>query len=318
MKTIHENTQELIEALPEVNSISAYGSGYFKQESMIDEIKTMDLIISVDNPSKWHLQNISQNPNMYIGSGWDKMIDITEIEHQSRTVSFPESLGCFFTTFGDYEYKLLVVDKRLLYKDLKDWSCFSLAGRFQKETRLLVDNSEGVLPALMRLNYRTAARAALLMHSSSFVEKQEFLETVVGLSYMGDFRRRFHFEDPNKIRNIVEGSYDFLEETYLSLPEICMSVGRDDIIYNPLDEGELAQKIAELPSCLRNYLYNVIPKELNDREVVAKTIRRFFKEINQQSSRELALRCNQTVGFEKTCQTVIGKAKKGMQKVKRK
>lgn len=324
MKSIQEETQELISILPEVNSISAYGSGYFKQDSAVDEEKSMDLIVSVDNPSKWHAKNLCYNPNMYMGTGWDKMINLSEIENQSYIPSFPNSIGCFFTTYGDHEYKIMVVDKRLLYRDLKDWSYFSLAGRFQKQTALLVDNSEGVLPALMRFNYRSAARTALLMYESDSLSSQEFLETIVSLSYLGDFRRILHCEDPNKIPNIVDGSYDFFEETYLGLPDFYVdwTEGRNGIeglVYTTLNNEEtLAKQIAELPSCLRNYLYNVIPKELNDRKVVAKTIKRFFRDIDLRSSIELALRCNQTVGKEKSGQTAIGKLKKGMQKVKRK
>lgn len=324
MKTIQEETQELISILPEVNSVTTYGSGYFKQDGKADEEKSMDLIVSVDNPSKWHAQNFCQNPEMYMESRWDKLIDLSEIKKQSYTVSFPGSMGCFFTTFGNHEYKIMVVDKRLLYRDLKNWSYFSLAGRFQKQTALLVDNSDGVLPALMRLNYKSAARAAFLMSESDILDSREFLENIVSLSYLGDVRRIFHCEDPNKIPNIVEGSYEFLEETYLGLPEFYVDWvenenGIEGLVYRVLDdEGALAQQIAELPSSLRNYLYNVIPKELNDRKVVAKTIRRFFRDIDLQSSIELAFRCNQTVGLKKSCQTFVGKAKKGMQKIKRK
>ncbi|MCI9585153.1 MAG: hypothetical protein HFH45_00715 [Bacilli bacterium] len=322
MKSIQEETQELISVLPEVNSVTAYGSGYFEQDSMIDEEKSMDLIISVDNPSLWHAKNLLQNPSMYREAGWKNLIDIAEIEKQSHSASFPESLGCFFATFGNHEYKLMVVDKRLLYGDLKNWSCFSLAGRFQKPTTLIVDNSDGVLPALMRLNYKSAARAALLMHESDSLNSQELLETIVSLSYLGDFRRLVHCEDPNKIPNILEGSYDFFEQTYLSLPEFYVDwcegeKGPEGLVYRKSqDEEALKQQIDELPSCLRNYLYNVIPKELNDRKKVAQTIRRFFKEIDLHSSIELASRCRETVGMRKTGQTIIGKVKKGMQKVK--
>lgn len=54
MNEVKRETLELLEMMPEVNSATPYGSGYFKQDDSAGEKKSMDIILSVDNPNEWH------------------------------------------------------------------------------------------------------------------------------------------------------------------------------------------------------------------------------------------------------------------------
>ena len=45
----------------------------------------------------------------------------------------------------------------------------------------------------------------------------DIFETLCNFSYKGDIRMRWKFENANKVKNIVEGSYDGLLEEYLPL-----------------------------------------------------------------------------------------------------
>ncbi len=315
MSEVKRETLELLEMLPEVNSATPYGSGYFKQEDTTGEKKSMDIILSVDDLNEWHQQNYEMNSWIYSGSGTKQLMNNGL---KSEEVAFPRSLGAFFTDFEGREYKFVVVDKRLLYNDLKTWKYFSLAGRFQKEMVLLIDNSDGVLPELMKLNYHNAVKTALLMNPERGISEQKLFETITSLSYLGDLRNIFHMEDPNKISNIVDGSYDFFKEVYGN--QTLEYIREDGLLYKNRSyySDALASKIETLPASLRDYLF----KELSyldeyDYEEVAKVIKEYFKKVDFVDSIKMALRCNQTVGFKKVGQTLYGKFKKGRQKVKK-
>ena len=310
MNTIKGKTMELLQELPPMNSVTTYGSGYFKQTDDTKERKTKDLIVSVDNPSKWHAENLLKNPYLYQTANVKNLIDPKFVKLEDSNCIFPSALGCFFATFEGEEYKFIVVDKRLLYKDLEWWSHFSLAGRFQKETTLLIDESNGVLPELMKKNYEGAVKSALLMHPEMRFDLEDYYKTIAKLSYLGDIRTRLHCENKNKINNIVEGSKDFFEETYGSW---------DDEFHNKVykapdyQDKYLINKINELPNALKYTLLNTLSdKQLNNPKIVAKAIRKFFTQIDTRSSVELALRCHKTAGSQKTMETITGKIKKGM------
>lgn len=296
-----EKTLEFLNQMPKVNSATAYGSGFFKQNGANPtERKSMDLILSVDNPSQWHTENSTQNKQMYQGSG---LSNLTNLGIPNDTYNFPKSIGCFFTEYEGTEYKCLVVDKRLLYDDLKNWTYFSLAGRFQKETETLIDNSGQTLQKLLEENYEKAALTARLMITDDAYSLQTLFEEIVRLSYMGDVRTIAHLENRNKIPNIVDGSYEFFKAHYTKGLEI-----EDGIITNDIQ----LEEIYNLPPALKNYLLNTLSdQKLANQEAVSKQIKTYFRNTDLISSIELALRCNQTVGVTKTLETLVGKAKKG-------
>ncbi len=296
-----EKTIEFLNQMPEVNSATAYGSGFFKQNGADpNEKKSMDLILSVDNPNEWHTENLAKNRQMYQGSG---LLKLTSIDIPDDTFSFPKSIGCFFTEYEGTEYKCLVVDKRLLYDDLKRWSNFSLAGRFQKETETLIDNSNKTLSKLLEENYEKAILTARLMITDSVYNLETLFEEIVRLSYMGDIRTIAHLENRNKIPNIVNGSYEFFKMHYTKGLKI-----ENDII---IDDIQL-EEIYNLPPALKNYLLNTLSdQKLKNKKAISKQIKTYFRNTDFISSIELAIRCNQTVGLEKTLETLVGKAKKG-------
>ncbi len=314
MENINEETQEFLEKLPEVNTITAYGSGYFKQKD--NEGKQLDLIVSVDNPNDWHKENYELNPEMYKKSakkGLKNLID----NRIYRQINFPKSLGCFYTDFKKREFKLIVVDKRLLYDNLKTWNHLSLPGRFQKEMKVLVDNSDGVLPGLMKFNYESATKAALLMYPGHLLNVGEYYKNIASLSYSGDIRTIIPYEDPNKIDNIVEGSQDFFEENYGKSSEFYRK--NDEIHKNENYENkQLYNIILTLPEGLKRYLLKHLQEtDLEDPYLVAKIVKEFVFRRNLEDSILLALRCNQTVGKLKSKETRIEKHNKNKQKVKK-
>ena len=307
MQDIKQKTEEFLELMPEINSANTYGSGYFNQ-GKDHEIQALDLILSVDNPNEWHQKNYKNNPWMYEGSGLKALLKYSE------DASFPNGLGTFFTSYKGRDYKLVVTDKRLLYDNLKTWNHFSLPGRFQKPMTVIIDNSNGVLPKLMRDNYDGAIKTAMLLSPNTPFDIKELYEKIALLSYLGDMRRIFHFEDPNKTINIVEGAYEFFEETY-GQNDLFKRHDNGYIVRNDISNLEIVEA---LPENLKNYIHEELThKDIRNNKKLAKRIEKYFRNLDFIDSLEMALRCNQTVGMEKTIETVIGKAKKGMQKVRK-
>jgi len=306
MENIREKTIEFLQLMPETNSANTYGSGFFNQGKN-HEIQALDLILSVDNPNLWHKQNYEENKWMYKGSG------IKSLLHYDENAKFPGGLGTFFTKYQGMDYKLIVVDKRMLYKNLKTWNHFSLPGRFQKPMTILIDNSNGMLPKLMKENYENAIKTALLLNTKVPFNVNELYEKIALLSYLGDMRNIFHFEDPNKTRNIVEGAYDFFEKTYGNNPlfyRVNNYIFRKDI--------PNLEIVETLPENLKNYIHEELSyKDINKDKKVSKRIEKYFRDLDFIDSLEMALRCHKTVGTQKTIETVVGKAKKGMQKVRK-
>jgi len=183
---------------------------------------------------------------------------------------------------------------------------------------LLVDNSGGILPKLMERNYHNAVKVALLMHPDIAISERQLFETITSLSYLGDLRNIFHMEDPNKVANIVTGSYEFFKRVYGSQDSEYFY--EDGLIYKNSSyyREMLAMKIDTLPVSLRDYLFHQLSYS-NDYEYneVAELIRKYFQRVDLVDSIKMALRCNQTVGAQKVVETLGGKFIKGRQKVKK-
>lgn len=305
MQDNYKKTMNLINELPETNSICSYGSGFFSQDDNVEK-KDLDLIISVENPNQWHQENYEKNPHMYEGAGIKALLDY------DKDASFPNGLGAFFTNFEGTNYKLVVVDKRLLYDDLKTWKHYSIPGRFQKPMQILIDNTNGTLPKLMNENYDNAIKITMLMRDKLPFSKRTLYEDITSLSYKGDLRVLTHFENPDKIKNIVRGSYDFFEKNYGN-SDLYDYLG-DYIMRNEIDNTEI---IDTLPKALKAYLLeDASYKMLRNNKYTTIKINSFLIKRNLQDSISMALRCHETVGNEKTLSTIVDKGTKGF--VKRK
>ena len=67
----------------------------------------------------------------------------------------------------------------------------------------------------MNTNVDMALNLALFLNVHKIeVSLEELFHTIVGLSFHGDIRMKYKMENPNKIRNLVEGSMDALTDLY--------------------------------------------------------------------------------------------------------
>ena len=80
---------------------------------------------------------------------------------------------------------------------------------------LTVLDDEGVSKA-QDINLDNAINLAVFLHyhETEPVLFAKLFETLCNFSYKGDIRMRWKMENPNKVKNIVEGSYSGLVDLY--------------------------------------------------------------------------------------------------------
>ena len=70
----------------------------------------------------------------------------------------------------------------------------------------------------MTTNVENALNLAIFMHyHEQEVSLHDLFTTIVGFSMKGDIRMKYKMENPNKIGNLVEGSFKELTDLYLPL-----------------------------------------------------------------------------------------------------
>jgi translocator assembly and maintenance protein 41 len=222
----------LTTSFPATRMAFAYGSGVFSQQTAAEvraatngnqEAPMIDLVLTVDNPTMWHKENIQRNRNHYSAAAYVGSSFIAKTQETAAAVWYntlvpiPEPWGD-----GRQLMKYGVISSHALEKDLKTWSSFYISGRMQKpiawiEGYKMSDSNKkdfigyGVdgkiaekvdLVKAGQTNLKGALAAALLQLPNTFTEGQLY-ETITGLSYAGDFRMAIA-ENPDKITNIVK------------------------------------------------------------------------------------------------------------------
>ncbi|KAK7791424.1 hypothetical protein R5R35_014449 [Gryllus longicercus] len=189
----------------------AYGSGVMKQSGQSTGKRNMiDLVIAVEDPYKWHEQNILWNPHHYSSLRW--------FGH-NFVASYQENWGAkmYFNTLiklpdSDTMIKYGVISRASLVTDLLDWNDLYVSGRLHKPVEILHKSSNTQVRAALQQNLHSAVHASLLLLPESFTET-DLYRAITGLSYGGDFRMIFG-EDKNKIDNIVSPQVESFRELY--------------------------------------------------------------------------------------------------------
>lgn len=110
---------------------------------------------------------------------------------------------------------------RDLAMDVLTWDRFYLSGRLQKPVHVLVDNWD--IRKVNTVNLKMATSASLLLLPAEFTEYDLYAQ-ICSLSYMGDLRMLFA-EDKDKVKKIVEGSFQSFQLMYRPLLQEYISEG---------------------------------------------------------------------------------------------
>ena len=296
-----ENTQNIKKFVmnrPKVVAAYGYGSGVFKQSGYTDKDKPqIDLILVVDDLKKWHLENMKKNPRDYSFTGKlffkyasvSKLKGLTGITYLSN-IKEDGSI-----------YKYGTIEKNDLVSYLETWNSFYLPGRFQKRILPIIDSKE--IEVANEKNRNAVLLVALLTLPINRNKLIDVYTGICGLSYLGDTRMKFA-ENPRKVLNIVEGSYDSLNEIY---GKECpyFKISKDEKI--EIAREKIIKDISLLPSGLLEYLENE-----KDLHVVREKIISYFTELNKKESSKQTLKGLFTNGIIRSIQYA---SKKVMKKI---
>lgn len=296
-----ENTQNIkkfVKNRPKVVAAYGYGSGIFKQSGYTDKDKPqIDLILVVDDLKKWHLENMKKNPRDYSFTGKlffkyasvSKLKGLTGITYLSN-IKEDGSI-----------YKYGTIEKNDLVSYLETWNSFYLPGRFQKRILPIIDSKE--IEVANEKNRNAVLLVALLTLPMNRNKLIDVCTGICGLSYLGDTRMKFA-ENPRKVLNIVEGSYDSLNEIY---GKECpyFKILKDEKI--EIAREKIIKDISLLPSGLLEYLENE-----KDLQVVREKIISYFTELNKKESSKQTLKGLFTNGIIRSIQYA---SKKVMKKI---
>lgn len=296
-----ENTQNIkkfVKNRPKVVAAYGYGSGIFKQSGYTDKDKPqIDLILVVDDLKKWHLENMKKNSRDYSFTGKlffkyasvSKLKGLTGITYLSN-IKEDGSI-----------YKYGTIEKNDLVSYLETWNSFYLPGRFQKRILPIIDSKE--IEVANEKNRNAVLLVALLTLPMNRNKLIDVYTGICGLSYLGDTRMKFA-ENPRKVLNIVEGSYDNLNEIY---GKECpyFKILKDEKI--EIAREKIIKDISLLPSGLLEYLENE-----KDLQVVREKIISYFTELNKKESSKQTLKGLFTNGIIRSIQYA---SKKVMKKI---
>eukprot|EP00053_Salpingoeca_punica_P016156 m.151097 g.151097 ORF g.151097 m.151097 type:complete len:360 (-) comp16894_c4_seq18:476-1555(-) len=239
-----------------VSFAAAYGSGVFAQGSTSTQGKVIDFLIAVDDAEEWHRRNLEANPSHYSGLRFGG----------PKLITFVQSLAAklYFNTLVPWRHHTIkygVISTKDMLEDLQHWHSLYISGRLHKPVRVLTCAPH--VAAACSENLHAAVAASLLVLPPRFTER-ELYTAITGLSYSGDFRMAVG-EDPNKIHNIVSGSWAEFSALYEPIlkatplhREQTTSTETEDLFEQDKSPARMEALVASLPRNLRTRL----PKDL--------------------------------------------------------
>lgn len=207
--SVRERVSSVLATLPPARHAFAYGSAVLRDASVSNVERALDLVVVVDDPVRWHVENMEMNPSHYAGQM--RASGVRGVDFVSRRLGVGAHYNSRLSDAHGRAFKYGVVGKKDLLDDMHTWRHLFVAGRMHKPHYEALGCEE--VRRAQTLNIRAAARAALLTLPESFSEG-EFHRAVVGLSYHGDIRFIFAAEDGKKIERIATANADEMREMY--------------------------------------------------------------------------------------------------------
>lgn len=310
---------QVLQCLPRtgVSLVFGYGSKVIKQAGAVSRNDLVDVIVAVDDPYRWHEENLERNNHHYslvrlLPTAAKKVTWLQE-EFGAKVYFNP------YVNINNLAMKYGVIKTDHLIQDLTYWDELYIAGRLHKPVEFLIntcDKNETLRKAL-RFNKESALRAALLQLPENF-DRIRLYETITGLSYHGDVRMAFA-EDKNKVRNIAEAQCERFDQLYL--PILKMSPGFKDVVHwsesgrrfnQDQSINTLLRHLKLLPRGLKRSICQIHQSEVkvNESEIVLASLARNINcdrivvdaigTIVRKSSRSQALKGLITAGFFKS------------------
>ena len=293
---------------PEIDGAFGYGSGVIKQSNYTDNDKPqIDMILLTDDIKAWHIANIARNPFDYSLQGRFRLSYLS----RSQMKGHNNIVYCSQVKENGSLFKYGVIETDDFIKDLKTWDTFYVAGRFHKPMLKIQSTKE--IDDAIESNRLAAFMIACLMNDE-FTTDSEILYSLCNLSYMGDFRMGIA-ENPNKVWNILNGSYYDFYKIYKDYPF------KEQMHYNDVfvDHASILENLDKLPRDLLNYLSQRDDKSLSfDKRLllIRKGIVEYLIKKNRIESITQAIEGFNNNGLVKSIPYVANKLSKKLQKNK--
>ena len=295
-----EIIEKLKNDLPQVLAVIGYGSGIYKQTGYNQNEKPdKDVIIVTEDFKDFLIEDYEKNPH-HFSDDFDKHILIKKKEKDK----FYSNVGCLKFYHNNIHFKAMIISKKALEEDLKTWKYFGMSGRLTKP--ILYGNISQDLDKAIQNNRNNILITALLLNKQNTLTPNELYNTISKITYMYDFRTILPGEKKSKAKDIVNGAYNFFEQTYgTSL----LIQRKSNIIYN----NHPIEYIDKLPDNLKKYIYDNL-KNKEDLEKLSKIIENYFRKTNFPNSIRLALSSTATLGKKETIKHGLSKVKRHFQK----
>ena len=302
--------KNFIALFPDVVSAIAYGSGVARQDNEEkNDKKQIDLIVVVEDIKEFFKENLKKNKGMY------PAIPRTYFRLSSAK-RLKKAAGICYTSGIEYNgdtFKVGVVEKSTLLDDLEHWKTFYLAGRFQKERKVVIEDKQ--VEDTNEINLNNAVVIALLLLNKENPTVNDLYEQICSLSYIGDSRTKFKAEDPNKVKNIAVGSKTYFDGIYKARFD-AYSVDKKDNL--TIDHEKLFKYIETLPDGIRNEIDakvkgNYSKETLGD---IRESIITFLTRVNKKASLGQTVKGIFTTGPTKAVGYALRKLKKGRKRKK--
>lgn len=200
-----DRAAEIVSNLPPCTFSFAYGSAIIPQQNVVSSSRMIDLILAVDDPLRWHHENIKRNPMHY------SFISMLGANVVGATHNLAAKVY-FNTIMGARPFKYGVVAVEDLVHDLLTWDNLYLSGRMQKPVRLLSTPSNRLHRAI-NTNINAASAAALLTMPETFTES-DLYAAITSLSYTKDIRTTLSVEAHTKVHDIVSSNMNRFRSMY--------------------------------------------------------------------------------------------------------
>ena len=297
-----------IKTLPKTVSVKAYGSSIAYQSGYKDnEKKQVDLIVIVDDIKQFYTENLKMNKYMY------KLIPRIYFK-RAKSKNLKKAAGICYTTdivYGEDTYKMGVIEKIDALDDLLNWKTFYIAGRFQKE--MFTAQADAEIEKANEINKKNAMTIALLLLKKENPTLLDLYEQICSLSYMGDSRKNFKAEDPNKIKKLASGSKEHFNKEFRDKSKL-IKVSKDEHI--TVDYKETFESIKRLPDELRKKIEENTEGKLDMEhiDIIRGSIEEYLTTIIKKSSLGQTKKGILTTGPKNSLVYALRKLKKGRKK----
>lgn len=312
--------------------IMAYGSSVIPQKN--NKGKMVDLMIIVKDSNSFHSNNLIHNPTHYSllarlfkTSFTSRITNITpniyflhsiklKLSQQQNmnnesTNKSSEELNEIYTKYG-------IAQLNTIQSQYHSFDNFFMMGRLQKPIKIeynYEDNREEseTFKEVIRLNKTSALKLSLLLtidgdskyklltsHNYNNQEYNDLLKeiftNIVSLSYLGDIRFKIKGEKVTKIRDIVDGGYDYFVDYYK--PTIKENV--DFFNKNNIDSY----------NAFINSMIHSLPKELvsqisNKNKIENANLKEYLSQLTFEERRKVLITYLEKVNFSVSCKALF-------------